>query len=182
MGKRSLWVTLAILVTMLLCGNAAATPFVWKDVYNTEKSLNNTNRDVHYTHNITDADSGSFDPSKDFVSNYTLKISLNDDSKTDGCEIAYINQPGLSGDGLYNFTYTSQYFGWSLLGRLSLNETGSLTIDIFRIFGDFEFVSSELYAYGCKGEPLAVSEPGAMMILGFGLFGLAGCARKRFKR
>jgi hypothetical protein len=177
---------LAMLVTMLLCGNAAATA-IWHDFIGqnevTDYFINCNNRSVHYTHDITDEASGFFDPSQDFVSYYTLTIYLSDDSKTDGCEIAYVNQPGLLGDGFYQFNYTSPDFGWSLLGRSSLNETGKLDVDILRVVGDFYFVSSKLAAYGCKGEePHAVSEPGAMMILGFGLFGLAGCARKRFKR
>lgn len=171
---------LAMFVTMLLCGNAAATP-LWTDDIQKNELLNKTNRGVHYIHDITDPQSGAFNPQSDFVSSYTLAIKLKDD-ESDGCEIAYINQPGFAGDGFFNFSLKSQSFGWSLLGRSGLNETGLLAVDIFRVLGDFYFVSSELKAYGCRGgEPLAVSEPGAMMILGFGLFGLAGFARNRFK-
>jgi hypothetical protein len=186
MGKRSSGVMLAMLVTMLLCGNAAAIPYTWRDSINMAESpllLDGSYRVFNYPHIISDLDSNSFNPRLDDVSSYTLKITLKDD-ENDRCEIAYVNQPGLLGDGFYNFfNHTSQDFGWSLLGRSSLNETGTLEVDIIRLSGDFYFLSSDLEAYGCKGgEPIAVYEPGAMMILGFGLFGLAGCARKRFKR
>jgi hypothetical protein len=166
---------LAGVATFFLCGNAVAVPWVWTDNID-DLHYVSVGNPYDYVHQLY-----GFDPGEDFLSTYCLEISLSDDG-TDGREIAKIDLPGIVADGYYNFSYESNTYGISLLGWIQLQTSGLLDVTIKATRGDFNFVYSHLTAYGCESEPYSVTEPGAMMVLGAGLFGLAGCARKRFKR
>ena len=175
MGKRLWMVILATIGGMFLCCNAVAVPWVWTDNIDGNVGIS-TAAPYHYVHQLY-----GFDPGKDFLSTYTLEIALSDDQDLE-FEKAYINLPGIISDGFYNFSYDWNTFGISLLGWIQLQTSGLLDVYIVATKGDFIFDYSHLTASGCESEPYSVSEPGAMMVLGAGLFGLAGCARKRFKR
>ena len=176
-------VTLAFLSTLLLCGSVLAVPWVWTDNIDENQYLSATPTPsvlsipaYHYVHQLY-----GFDPGKDFLSTYNVEIALRDDDATDGSERAYINLPGVLADGYYDFSLVNNSFGISVLGWIQLQRSGELDVSIIAKKGDFVFDYSHLTAYGCESEPYSVAEPSAMMVLGIGLFGLAGCARKRFK-
>jgi len=168
-------VTAAMLSTLFLCGNVLAVPWVWTDNIIEDRPIS-TSSPYHYVHRLS-----GFDPGKDFLSTYYVEIALFDDEVTDGAERAYIKLPGLLADGFYDFRYESNTYGFSLLGWIQLQLSGVLDVCIIANKGDFIFDYSHLTAYGCESEPYSVAEPGAMMVLGLGLFGLAGCARRKFK-
>jgi hypothetical protein len=173
MLKRSL---LAIVVSFFFVGTALAAPMTWTDTID-------FNPDVmvgwysgySYTHDITD---DGFTPLQDFVYDYSLEVALYDDG---GCwdfgEIAFINQPGLLGDGFYNFNYENVDLGWSLVGLVELNLLGGLDVTIESWGGDFYLDYSILTANGCDNAP--VPEPSTLLLLGAGVAGLAFYRRKK---
>jgi hypothetical protein len=185
MGKKIWMVFLAAIAAMLLCGNAIGGVFTWDDIYKDPAGnvyLSTSKPLYHFSHDIGDGDNG-FVPGQDLIYSYSLTVTLLDDiDKICQLELAFVNQPGYKGDGFYTFSSTSKTFGWSIAGLAMLNASGFLDVDIFAVWGDFFFAESKLTAHGYDAYPHAVTEPGAMMVLGAGLFGLAGCARKRFKR
>lgn len=95
-----------------------------------------------------------------------------------GFKIAFIDQPGLLADGVYDFDYTNNDFGWSLTGLAQLNSSGLLSISIDSWRGNFYLDSSTLNARGCSPVP----EPATMLLFGSGLAAFAGKRlRKRQK-
>jgi hypothetical protein len=134
---------------------------------------------VTYNHDLTD---DGFDVGTDLILNYVLNIALHDDGgRWDFAEIAFVNQPGLLGDGFYNFAYTNQNFGWSLYGLFDLNTAGNFDVTISSWLGDFMADSSTLTAYGCEGSA-PVPEPSTMLMLGAGLLGLGLYGRRRVQK
>lgn len=171
-------------------GVAGAVPTTWTDFINfrPDRYLGN---DLFYVHDISDGDNGFQGYSMggdDVVYGYALQIALRDDyDRRNEGEVAFINQPGISGDGYYNFNYTSQTFGWSLAGLLSLNWDGRLGVTIDRRAGDFYVNYSRLVARGDNGSGTAtgtapVPEPSTILLMGAGLLGLVAVGRRKFNR
>ncbi|GAB6907349.1 putative Secreted protein containing PEP-CTERM bacterial domain [Desulfosarcina cetonica] len=162
---------------------ASAVPTTWTDTidWNPDQFVDDWNS-VSYTHDITD---DGFDTifGGDYITDYSLTIRLYDDqSGWDEVfvETAFISQPGIIGDGFYNFSYTSETYGWSLAGLIQLNLLGTLDVTVTSVFGDFYLDYSILTA---NGESAPVPEPATMLLLGTGLVGLAGASRKKiFKK
>ena len=181
--KKFLVFLAAILLVFGVVGTASAVPYTWADTNDFEPDLYvGWWASAPYTHDLTVVDDDTlvaFKPGKDIISNYSLSVSLYDDSGRwcDLWEIAYINQPGWSGDGFYNFRLTNQDFGWSLAGVADINDDGILNVEINSWFGDFMVDSSTLVA---NGDQNPVPEPATMLLLGSGLIGLAGLGRKKF--
>jgi hypothetical protein len=169
-------VALALLSSLFLWGNVLAVPWVWTDFIDDDQKISRI-EPYKYTHTLD-----HYTPFKDVLFSYDLTISLSDDS---ACNAVKIDLPGYLGDATSTFSktfvYESDRYGMSLWGWIQLQTTGQLDVVITSNEGDFNFDYSHLTAYGCESEPYSVAEPSAMMVLGLGLFGLAGCARKRFK-
>ncbi len=176
-----------LLMIFGVVGSASATPTTWTD----EIEWNPAHKidwfaSYDYTHDITDGAGGFVgfaSGGNDIVFDYTLTVDLHDDGGWfDSWEVAVIDQPGLVGDGTYNFSYANQTLGWSLAGLISLNLDGSLDISIDSYWGDFYLDSSTLVANGDNGDIGAsapVPEPTTMLLFGLGLLGLAGVSRKK---
>lgn len=165
-----------------MVGTASALPAEWTDTidWSPDEKIGgwgNPNS-FSYTHELDDF-VGYFEGGNDYISSYTLKVSLYDDRDWRG-EVALINQPGFLGDGFYDFSYENNTYGYSLAGLISLNLDGSLDISIDSWWGDFYLDYSTLYAFGDDGT-VPVPEPGTMLLFGAGLAGLAGVRRRRNK-
>jgi len=162
-----------------LAANALAIPYTWVDTidFTPDRFVSNFQA-TSYTHNIVD---NFFNPGQDTISSYSLKVKLYDNGgRCDFGELAFINQPGLAGDGFYTFNYSNQTFGWSLAGLISLNSLGKLDVTVSSVFGDFYLDSSVLTAFGNEVAP--VPEPGTMVLLGIGMLGLAIYGKRRMNK
>jgi hypothetical protein len=146
-----------------------------------------------YTHNITDDGFSSFFMGgDDTITSYELTVSLKDDNLgssyslsskifriPDGSEAARIWTTG--GVYSYDFSMTSQSYSGNILGRLDLWADGRLGVFVSACYGDFYLTASQLTAYGDNGTA-PVPEPGTMVLLGFGLLGLAIYGKRRMNK
>lgn len=179
--KKLLGILCAMLLIAGTAGMAGATPCTWTDTVEDNASIA-WGGSYSYTHDITD---DGFVPLVDLATDYVLTIGLYDDNRgwdeMLGVEVAFVDQPGLLGDGSYSFAYENQDFGASILGLVQINLLGTLDVTIQSLWGDFCFGQSVLTAYG-ESNSAPVPEPASMVLLGTGLLGLAGYGRKKFKR
>lgn len=176
-------------LTFILCasGLASAFPTTWTDSHDWEPDIYvGPRRAFFYTYDITDGDNG-FESylmgGNDRIYSYSLILGLyddTDDTKRER-EIAFIDQPGLLGDGVYKFNYLDNEFGWSALGIIKLRTTGKLSVVVKSVTGDFYVDYGRLIVSGDDGtqENAPVPEPATMILLGTGLIGLTGASRKK---
>jgi len=179
--KKLIILASAFLLVFGVVGVAGA--YTWTDVEDFDPDLYvGWFASQSYTHDLTDVAPIPFTPLEDLIYSYSLSVAVYDDGGWfDSGEVAFINQPGAIGDGLYNFSWTSQTFGWSIAGLIDLNIDGIIGISIDSWYGDFYIASSTLIAEGIDNAP--VPEPATMLLLGVGLVGLAGAGRKKlFKK
>ncbi|WP_455204103.1 PEP-CTERM sorting domain-containing protein [Kaarinaea lacus] len=161
-------------------GNATAVPMTWTDVYNpvdTPILLSATNTTHSWTHDLTD---DGFDPgffSDDFITDYSITLNVFDD-QDNLREVAFFNQPGVIGDGLFEVNYNDVELGMSFFGFLALNATGMLDVSLTRTRGDFFFGGSTLVANGLT-KAASVPEPGTLALLALGLLGIGFQLRSR---
>jgi hypothetical protein len=181
----ALLVGAAIMVT---AGSSWAIPYTWKDTIEFDHDRYvGMNTSMSYTHDLTDNKHNAFIPSQDVISDYKIKIRLYDDKgRFDFGEVAFVNQPGLNADGLYDFSYKNNSFGWSFAGLMELNSNGKLDVAVQSLNGDFYLDYSKLTANGRDSDNgrdnAPVPEPGTMVLLGFGMLGLAGYGKLHLNR
>jgi hypothetical protein len=177
---------LSVLFGMFLfVGFAYAVPYTWNDVYETNFHFTDETTTLLYHHIITDS---GFNVGNDFVWSYNLSIGFNNDSNSGEGEV-FINLPGFITDGSFDIiNYTNIERGFSLAGLIQLNTTGTLSVSLTWLSGDFYFGDSTLSAFGWESNPLtttnpsAAPEPTTLLLLGSGLIGIGLLGRKRFRR
>ncbi len=178
------------IITLILffgtIGTASASPYTWVDYIDFPDIYLDEGESYSYIHNLTD-DGYNTIFGGDIISDYTLTLELYDDGGFfDGFELAFVDQPGIFGDGFYNFSGTSTDFGFSILGLVSLNLFGVLDVTIQSIetpFGqdDFYIDSSTLVANGWTHDHVPVPEPSTVLLMGLGLAGVVGLRKRRKK-
>jgi len=183
--KKFLMFLCAVTFVFGMVGNASAASMTWTDTIDwSPDQYVGWFDSLDYKHDISDGADG-FDGfitgGNDYVLNYSLTIALYDDGgRWDGREVAYINQPGIIGDGFYNFSYSNKTYGWSIAGLIDINLDGILNVSINSWYGDFYLDKSTLVAHGDNGPVAPVPEPSTILLMGAGLLGLVGYSRKHF--
>ena len=156
------------MVFILFAGNAHA---LWTDVYNpTDVFFNSDNLFYTFTHDIRD---NGFDVGLETVTGFTLTMNFYDDR--DWLPESFMVD--IIGDlSLPTWLFQASLFNAEINGDATLNESGMLTVNIYRVVGDFYFAQSTLTA---EGKDVAVPEPTTMLLLGLGLVGIAAVRRRK---
>jgi hypothetical protein len=189
-GKIMKKFTKMLAATVLLTGiagtaNATFVGYSWSDLYDPNPDLL-VPPSRTYTHDLThvDANDGggeAFRPLTDLIGTFSLSVNLIDDASDSwfsAGEWALVNVPGVGGDNIFWNVSGTEFGGWSLAGWLQLNLTGTYTITIESLYGDFLFAASRLDAAGYR----AVPEPGTLALLALGLIGIGVALSRRRKQ
>lgn len=168
------WAIAAALVAVSFCGAANATPTTWTDVIDFRPDrLVTEHKPVVFTHTVE-----NFVPFVDQVNSYKLKFDLYDDRDT-AKEVALFSQLGdLFGTQYFNLS-GSEMGGWTFWGALQIEVTGTLTVAISALKGDFYIGSSTLTVYGDKKSRTSVPEPTTLALFGAALLGFGVMRRRR---
>lgn len=184
-----LWKKVAAALSLgVACAAASASP--WVDTLNLNQIVPPTR---HFTHDLT---MQGFVPGVDAITSLTLEVRLRDDATGrladwpallggDGIEIATIDPEGhvlpivwdnwflsdeIGSDTVASMTWSGS--DWTLL----FSQDGLFQVTVSSLVGDFYLVSSTLTAIGTSA---FVPVPGALALMGIGLVGVAGFARRR---
>jgi hypothetical protein len=167
----------AALMAISISGTAFAVPAVWTDTVTfTPAAHVSMFESVVYDHTLDGFNVGS-----DTVYNYSLSFNIFDDR--DGWnewtkkEWVLISQTGDWFDEIFFSVSGAEFGGWNLDGRLQLNDTGSLTVGVTSLLGDFYLGGSTLTARGDKKS--SVPEPTTLALFGAALLGFGLTRRKR---
>jgi hypothetical protein len=169
--------TLAAIAGAGLCGtaNAGPIPMTWTDFKDfTPDRKVTTHSPAIFTHHLSD-----FNKYTDEVFSYSLTFNLYDDYDKD-YEKAVFSQPGALMDEVWFNLSGTESGGWTLAGVWQLEHTGTLTVAITALVGDFYLGASTLRVRGERnGGHNAVTEPGTLALLGASLLGFGLMRRKR---
>jgi len=179
---------------VLITGSTWAIPTTWTDTFDFNPDIK-IPPTYYYAHDIASEGFNSFFMGgNDTISSYLLTVSLYDDNM--GSIYNFSSNPFLIPDGpeqarilttggvrSYDFSLASTdvTMTGNLLGRLDLWADGRLGVLVSATFGDFYLASSQLTAYGDNGSA-PVPEPGTMVLLGFGMLGLAIYGKRRMNK
>jgi hypothetical protein len=168
--KRYVVALFAVFLWIVLIGQAVGAPVTanWVDDWAPENGpiyLNGLNNEVAFQHDITD---DGFTVGQDWVFNYHLSISLYDNGDMED-EMGWIDLPGLRADGPVGIDYRDVDRGWSLMGLIQLNLTGTLDITVQRISGDFYLDGSTLSAQGLTPSSGNAPLPSSLLLLAVGI-------------
>jgi hypothetical protein len=189
MKKFSMFIC-AVMLVFGMVGVSGAVPTTWTDTidWNPDQRVGFWGSFGYY-HDISDGVDGFvgiLDGGNDIVNTYSLTVALYDDyDRRDQWELAYISQPGVLGDGFYNFNYSNQTYDWSIAGLIDINHDGTLNVSINSWWGDFNLDWSTLVARGDNGTETGtapVPEPSTILLMGTGILGLVAYGRKRYHK
>lgn len=171
--------------TGLLSAATVPSTASWQDMHNPDDVLldwspYSPNNPYTYTHTIVP---DGFVVGEDVVKRFSLSIRLYDDAEPGydasdrwwfTYDVAGIDLPGGYADRIVEVDYSNVELGWSFAGLMSLNQNGTLGIDIYPLLGDFYFADSTLTACGVDNSPNPTPLPPSVLLLGTGLAGLMG--------
>jgi hypothetical protein len=168
------WTAAAALMAAGLASTANAVPMQWTDTvdFNPDRLITALDT-VVYTHSVE-----GFNPGVDTVDNYSLTFNLYDDKDSSifEPEAALFSQPGALLDSLWFNLSGTESGGWTIAGKWQLENSGSLTVAITSLLGDFYLGGSTLTV---NGEKNSVPEPGTLALFGAALVGFGLMRRRR---
>lgn len=170
--KKKLAATAALLA-IGASSTAYAVPTTWTDTVSFSNLLVNPGQSVSYTHTLE-----NYTPGVDSISGYSISFNLFDDKNDYGwwdIEAALIQQSGWL-DRLFFDLSGTEYGGWLIAGNAQLSATGSLTVTVTSLLGDFYLGGSTLVA---RGQDNSVPEPATLALFGAALLGFGLARRKR---
>ncbi len=187
--KRIMAVLVAVMLIFGMAGIAGAIPYT--DTYDAgdpgpdglymSSHLFSPDDSVSWTFSIIE---DGFNPVTQDVTSASVELNFSDDSNPpwDGVdpwgwwsEVAYLNV----GENEFNWEVDDGDIGFTVTSLMTLSDLGVVDATLTATRGDFYFNTATLTAEGTAPVPAPVPEPAAMLLLGLGLFGLAGYGRKR---